>query len=62
MTRDLSDHFDCNKKCSNFIGNVNKLIGNYGTFPEFIKSKLFKTHCCAFYGCQLWKFDSHGFK
>jgi hypothetical protein len=61
VSYDLLDYKDCQSKCSTFIGNVNKLIANFGKLQPTILCKLFQSYCCSFYGSQLWCPDSRGF-
>ena len=49
----MSDKMDCQSKISAFIGSVNKLI---------VVSTLFKSYCCSYYSCQIWKLDSLAFR
>ena len=37
-------------------------MGNYGKLSPGNLCYLFRSYCCAFYGSQLWDFNSHGFK
>ena len=54
----LSDMIDCKMKCSSFIGSVNRVMANFGHLQSHILSRIFKTHCCTFYGSVLWYFNS----
>ncbi len=54
----LTDEVDCKMKISSFIGNVNKLNANFGQLQHIVLSRLFKTHCCSYYGSQLWRLNS----
>jgi hypothetical protein len=57
----LTNIDDCRLKSSIFIGNVNKLISNFGIVQPFILSNLFKSYCSSMYGSQLWYFNTHCF-
>ena len=57
-----TDTNDCILKRSQFIGAVNKLIGNFGHVPTQLSCQLFTTYCCSFYGSQLWGANPAGFK
>ncbi len=54
----LNDDLDCKSKISTFIGFVNKLQVNFGHLQNDVLCTLFKSYCCSFYGCQLWRIDS----
>jgi hypothetical protein len=58
----LSDEPDCSNKRSTFLGSFNKFLGLYGRLSMSTKLYLFKSYCCSFYGSQLWKINSSGFK
>ena len=62
VNKHLSDDNDCRLKQSAFIGSVNKLLGNYGKLQRQHLCYLFKSHCCSYYGSQLWNVTSCGFK
>ena len=49
-----TDTNDCILKRSQFIGAVNKLIGNFGHVPTQLSCQLYTTYCCSFNGSQLW--------
>ena len=57
---DMSDAKDCIYKRSQFIGSVNKLLGNYEHIPNDVLCRLFSIYC-SFYGSQLWGCASEGF-
>ena len=57
----LNDHNDTESKCSSFNGSVNKMLGSYSGVNVHIMSLLFQSHCCPFYGSQLWDLTSRGF-
>ena len=40
----------------------NKLLGNYGKLQKHHLCYLFRSHCCSYYGSQLWNVTSCGFK
>ena len=61
VNSDMTDKTDCDMKCSNFIGYVNKLKANFGYLQPIVLSNLFKTFCCSFYGSPLWRFNSLSF-
>ncbi len=54
----LSDELDCRSKISAFIGYVNKLNVNFGQLKGKVLCTLFKTYCCSYYGCQMWRLGS----
>ena len=56
----MSDAKDCIYKRSQFIGSVNKLLGNYEHIPNDVLCRLFSIYC-SFYGSQLWGCASEGF-
>ena len=58
----MSDKTDCQSKISAFIGSVNKLKVNFGHLQGRVLSTLFKSYCCSYYSCQMWKLDSLAFK
>ena len=57
---DMSDAKDCIYKRSQFIGYVNKLLGNYEHIPNDVLCRLFSIYW-SFYGSQLWGCASKGF-
>lgn len=61
VSSDISDVKDCILKRSQFIGSVNKMMGNYGHVPLDMLCSLFRTYCCSLYGSELWGCNSDGF-
>ena len=53
--RYLNDSIDCTHTQSIFIGQVNKLCANFDYLQMSVLVRLFKTHCCTFYGSQMWQ-------
>ena len=51
---------DCKVKCSVFIGNVNRFIGNYSSLNNCTKRKLYQAYCLSFYGSEIWSANSKG--
>ena len=62
INKSLSDKLDCQKKVSTFIGSVNKLNANFRNLQHDVIARLFKSHCCSFYGSQAWRIDSPDYK
>ena len=58
VSRDLSDTQDVRQKTWSFISSVNKLNCKFHSVPANVRSNLLQTYCCAWYGCQIWRFDS----
>ena len=58
----MSDKMDCQSKIYAFIGSVNKLKVNFGHLQGSLLSTLFKSYCCSYYSCQMWKLDSLAFR
>ena len=58
----ISDKMDCQYNRSAFIGSVNKSKVNFGHLQGNVLSILFKSYCCSYYSCQMWKFDSLAFR
>ena len=54
ITTSLKDDADCMLKKGQFIGSVNKLIGNFKHLDTKLRIKLFKAFCHSFYGAQMW--------
>ena len=54
----MTDEIDCRAKTSAFIGYVNKCIVNFGHLQFDVLCTLFKSYCCSYYGCQMWRLDS----
>ena len=52
INKSLSDKLDCQQKLSTFIGSVNKLNANLKKLQHDVIVRLFKSHCCSFYGSQ----------
>ena len=44
------------------IGSVNKLNANFRNLQHDVIARLFKSHCCSFYGSQAWRIDSPDYK
>jgi len=42
-----------NRHCS-FIGQVNSVLCFFGKLSSGVKSRLFRSYCTSFYGCELW--------
>ena len=55
----MSDSDDCALKSSRFIGQVNRLLGNFGFLSSDVLSRLFTAYCTSFYGSQLWTLGSN---
>ena len=55
------DDDDCKVKCSVFIGNVNRFIGNYSNLNNCTKRMLYQAYCSSFYGSEIWSANSKGF-
>ena len=62
INKSLSDKLDCQQKVSTFIGSVNKLNANFRNLQHDVIARLFKSHCCSFYGSQAWRIDSPDYK
>ena len=62
INKSLSDQLDCQQKVSTFIGSVNKLNANFRSLQHDVIARLFKSHCCSFYGSQAWRIDSPDYK
>ena len=62
IKKSLSDKLDCQQKLSTFIGSVNKLNANFRNLQHDVIARLFKSHCCSFYGPQAWRIDSPDYK
>ena len=62
INKSLSDKLDCQKKVSPFIGSDNKLNANFRNLQHDVIARLFKSHCCSFYGSQAWRIDSPDYK
>ena len=62
INKSLSDKLDCQQKVSTFIGSVNKLYANFRNLQHDVIVRLFKSHCCSFYGSQAWRIDSPDYK
>ena len=62
INKSLSDKLDCQQKLSTFIGSVNKLNANFRNLQHDVIARLFKSHCCSFYGSQAWRIDSPDYK
>ena len=58
----LSDTDDCILKSSLFAGSVNKLLGNFGKLDRCCIKRLYTSYCSSFYGNQLWRCNSIGFR
>ena len=54
LNQTLTDCDDIKKKTGSFIGNVNKLMSNFGKLQSVVLIKLFQSYCCSFYGSVLW--------
>ena len=63
----LGNCIDCSNSDMVDCGIINvywicvKLRSNYDTLQPHILINLFKSYCCSFYGCMLWKYNSEGF-
>ena len=54
ISDDCDDKLDIlNRRCS-FIGQANNLICVFGKLDCSVKTKLLKSYCFSFYGCELW--------
>ena len=62
INKSLSDKLDCQQKVSTFIGRVNKLNAKFRNLRHDVIARLFKSHCCLFYGSQAWRIDSPDYK
>ncbi|ELU10684.1 hypothetical protein CAPTEDRAFT_191048 [Capitella teleta] len=58
VTRFVMDDDDCALKASRFIGQVNRLLGNFGFLSSDVRSRLFTAYFTSFYGAQLWTLGS----
>ncbi|ELT98314.1 hypothetical protein CAPTEDRAFT_186474 [Capitella teleta] len=58
VNRFVMDDDDCALKASRFIGQVNRLLGNFGFLSSDVRSRLFTAYCTSFYGAQLWTLGS----
>ena len=62
IKKSLSDKLDCQQKVSTFIDSVNKLNANFRNLLYDVIARLYKSHCCSFYGSQAWRIDSSDYK
>ena len=48
------DKLDVSHRRCKFIGQVNNVLGWFGKVDSDTKTRLFKSYCSDFYGCELW--------
>ena len=53
----FNEQTDCKIKKSQIISSVNKLIHNFQHLQRNVLARLFKSHCCSFYGSFVWKYQ-----
>ena len=58
LSSNLSDKNDVIYKKGQFIGNVNRIIAQFGYMQLPVKCKLFNSYCSVFYGSSLWDLSS----
>ena len=58
LSSNLSDKNDVIYKKGQFIGNVNRIIAQFGYTQLPVKCKLFNSYCSVFYGSSLWDLSS----
>ena len=58
VKHNLDDSDDVEFKKGVFISQVNTLNQKFSSVQGSLKSALFQTYCCSFYGCQTWDLDN----
>jgi len=58
ITYNGSDKLDIMSRRSNFICQVNNVICWFNKLNCYTKTRLLKSYCFSFYGCELWNLNS----
>jgi len=54
ITNNGSDKLDIMSRRNKFIGQVNNVICWFNKLDCYTKTRLLKSYCCSFCGCELW--------
>ena len=54
ISDDCDDKLDILSRRCSFIGQANNLLCVFGKLDCSVKTKLLKSYCFSFYGCELW--------
>ena len=60
ITDRLSDDIDVDSRRNSLIGQINNVLCYFHNLDSVTKTKLLKSYCSSFYGCELWDFWDGG--
>ena len=62
ITNNASDKLDVLSRRGSFIGQVNNVICWFSKLDCCMKTRLLRTYCFSFYGCELWDLSNWMYK
>jgi len=58
INTNFNDNDDIESRKNSFIGQVNKVLVYFSKLDPFVKTRLFKSFCSSYYGCELWDLNT----
>jgi len=58
ISNNLDDENDIIRAQGQFVGQVNNVLCYFRQLDCFVKYRLFRSFCTAYYGCELWHLDN----